>query len=115
MIFGFGLALLVALGASACGGDGGKDVAKSAPPTTTAPQTSAAAAPSAAADDDDKVVYHDALVGNDVTVKKFPTIIGAMPAKLTCKDLLKGGKILGNTYPNGEDFYLQLCKQVPRK
>jgi hypothetical protein len=113
MIFGFGLALLVALGASACGGDGGKDVAKSAPPTTTAPQTSAAATPSAAAAD--KVVYHDALVGNDVTVKNFPTITGAVPAKLTCKDLLRGGKILGNTYPNGEDFYLQLCKQVPRK
>lgn len=114
MIFGFGLALLVALGASACGGDGGKDVAKSAPPTTTAPQTSAAATPSAAAAAD-KVVYHDALVGNDVTVKNFPTIAGAVPAKLTCKDLLRGGKILGNTYPNGEDFFLQLCEQVPRK
>lgn len=52
---------------------------------------------------------------NDVTVKSFPTIIGAMPAKLTCEDILEGGKVLGNTYPNGEDFFLQSCKQVPRK
>jgi hypothetical protein len=34
---------------------------------------------------------------------------------LTCEEILTGGKALGNTYPNGEDFFLQRCKEVPRK
>ncbi|MGI5232822.1 hypothetical protein [Actinoallomurus sp. CA-142502] len=110
-MFGFGLVFFVVLGASACGGDGGEKAAENTPPTTTAPRTSAATGPSA----DEKVVYHDALAGNDVTMKTFPAIIGAMPAKLTCEDILRGGKVLGNTYPNGEDFFLRSCKQVPRK
>jgi hypothetical protein len=96
----------------ACGSNGTKnEVPQSAPATTAAAPTSAAASPA----NDEKVVYHDAVVGNDVTVETFRTVIGQMPKQLTCADILTGGKMLGNTYPNGEDFFLQRCKEVSRK
>jgi hypothetical protein len=55
----------------------------------------------------------DAVAGN-VPVKTLRTVIAQMPAQLTCDEILSGGKA-GNTYPNGEDFFLQRCKKVPRK
>ena len=109
---GLSLAMLITLTATACAGQGKKnEVAQSAPATPAAEPTGVAASPA----DDEKIVYHDALVGNDVTTKTFRTIIGQMPKQLTCAELLTGGKVLGNTYPNGEDFYLRLCNEVPRK
>jgi hypothetical protein len=112
ILVGLGLAILVTVTATACGGDDKKkDTAASAPATIATPGTSAAASPAG----EDKIVYHDAAVGNDVTVKTLQTVIGQLPKELTCAEILTGGKALGNTYPNGEDFFLQSCKAVPRK
>jgi hypothetical protein len=101
----------LAFTATACGSNGTKnEVSQSTPAATAAAPTSAAASPA----NDDKIVYHDAVAGNDVTAKAFRTVIGQIPKQLTCDEILTGGKVLGNTYPNGEDFFLQRCKEVPR-
>jgi hypothetical protein len=110
IISGLCLAVFLGLTAAACGGDG-KDTAQSITTPTVVPSTKAPAAPAGA----DKVVYHDGVLGNDVTTKTLPKIIAAVPAKLTCADILRGGKALGNTYPNGEEFFLARCEEVPRK
>ena len=109
---GLSLAMSLVFAATACGDNSTKnELSQRAPATTAAAPTSAAASPAS----DEKIVYHDAVVGNDVTVKTFRTVIGQMPKQLTCADILTGGKMLGNTYPNGEDFFLQRCKEVSRK
>jgi hypothetical protein len=101
----------LAVAVAACGSNGtNNEVFQSAPATTAAPPTSAAASPA----NDDEIVYHDAAAGNDVSAKDFRTVIGQMPKQLTCDEILAGGKELGNTYPNGEDFFLQRCKEAPR-
>jgi hypothetical protein len=105
------LAMFITFTAIACGGPNKmKEAAQSVPATTAAPHTSVTASPAT----DEKIVYHDAAAGNDVTVKTFRTVIGQMPKQLTCDEILTAGKALGNTYPNGEDFFLQRCKEVPR-
>ncbi|HZE30008.1 MAG TPA: hypothetical protein VE198_01070 [Actinoallomurus sp.] len=103
--------MFITFTATACGGpDKMREVAESAPVATAAPHTGATASPA----DDEKIAYHDAAVGNDVTVKALRTVIGQMPKQLTCDELLTAGKALGNTYPSGEDFFLQRCREVPR-
>jgi hypothetical protein len=110
-IVGLALAVFITMTATACGGDSKKkDAAESAPASATASH-SAATGPA----DEEKIVYHDAVVGNDVTVKTLRKVIAQMPKGMTCEEILTGGKALGNTYPNGEDLFLRVCKEVPRK
>jgi hypothetical protein len=111
IVVGLSLAILLTTTATACGG-GSKDKA-AAESTTSSPI--AAQSPTTGPEGEDKVVYHDAFVGNDVTVAKLRTVVAQMPKSMSCEELLTGAKAMGNTYPNGEELYLRICKEVPRK
>ncbi|MBO2446379.1 hypothetical protein J4573_04705 [Actinomadura barringtoniae] len=105
--------LSLTLAATSLAGCGGSSDGKS---TSGSPVSSgtivARVSPSSPAQE--LVVYHDEAAGNDVTVAALRKVISQMPKSLSCDDLLKGGKLMGNTYPNGEALYLKVCNTVRR-